>query len=168
MKVDRGFIVAVIKALPDIIDPLVARMWINDPGGLTQALGRALAPEARSYPCFVDYEGSIMDSARRGNYDAVNWSELKKAPRTEMRGRRMLCIELLPHKPFDDSGYRPVELLELLEFGAKYPDVQLIFSIFGKDNGELCPCLGGTYDYSCHDQQRSVTFSIPNRKRGGL
>lgn len=114
------------------------------------------------YPIAVDYGMRVEEAIELGKYDWVNKSITQGHFPTEGKGKAKLKMELVhferytpvPYKKateeLDRMGYRPAELMELLAFGEKYPDVQREFPIVAlasvwrdSDGNRLVPYLYG-------------------------
>ncbi len=93
------------------------------------------------YPITVDYDITVEDAIKAGNYDEVydlGCITQKNFP-IQKKGKSELVVEIIKLdywatteevlKELDRLGYRPVDLMELLAFGAKYPDVQREFTV---------------------------------------
>jgi len=149
---------AVLRTIPDDLDPMIAQRWIENQEELRGALHQVL--KSNEYRLFVDYNESVEDAVRAGHYDWVNpdissdhFSTTQKGSRhVEMKlihfGRVISSKEAL--KELDRMGYRPAELHEILAFGREHPEVQLKFPIIGLasawrgDRGGACvPYLAG-------------------------
>ena len=97
-----------------------------------------------TFPVTVNYDIRVEDAIKAGRY---NWTNVasenfpsKRKGTAEMEiilihfNREIGSDEAI--REFDKQGLRPVELLELLAFGAKYPDVQREFSVVAL--GSVC------------------------------
>ena len=130
---------AVLRTIPDDLDPTIAQRWIENQEELRDALHQAL--KSGGYHLFVNYDESVEDAVKAGHYDWVdqninshNFSTTQKGSRrVEMKlihfGRAISSQEAL--KEIDRMGYRPAELHEILAFGREYPEVQRKFPIIG-------------------------------------
>jgi len=91
------------------------------------------------YPIVVDYGMKVEEAVKLGNYDWVLSDITQENFPTQKKGKTELVVELIRFdhcistdqalKELDRMGYRPAELMELLAFGEKYPEVQREFSI---------------------------------------
>ncbi len=91
------------------------------------------------YPIVVDYDMAVKEAVRVGSYDYVDkFIPLEDFP-IEKKGKEELVVELIyldswlsteeALKEIDRIGYRPVNFMELLAFGARYPEVQREFTV---------------------------------------
>lgn len=164
------FSASVVAQLPRTLDERQILKWVGDPELLKALLYETLAlgegtrwPTVSSSLIFeleVNYDLSLEDLIRNGNFDYVEGSianhPLKRRPSgliefhlLNFRGQKTLSwVEII--SKLQDRGLRPAELIELLTFGAKFPDVQKYFSIYAmgsttlSTHGVLVPEL--TYD----------------------
>ncbi len=124
-------------------------------------------PGENTYPLSINYNLSVEEAVARGRYWRENEGITSEHFSTERRGTAHLTVRLIQFDrtvsqkavccKLDQLDYRPLELLELLAFGAKYPDVHLEFapivalgSVFRRRvNGRNChfvPFLGTSVD----------------------
>jgi len=93
------------------------------------------------FPVTVNYDLAVEEAIRAGDYQAVHADiNAKNFPSTRS-GQAAVEIVLVrfEHRmksenvlqELDKEGLRPAALLELLAFGAKYPDMQRKFSVAG-------------------------------------
>jgi hypothetical protein len=99
------------------------------------------ASKSEAYSVVVNYQVPVEDAILAGDYQAVNASITAANFPSRRSGiaqmdillihfdRRMISEEIL--QELDKAGLRPVELLELLAFGAAFPEVQRKFVIVG-------------------------------------
>ena len=134
---------AVLRSLPDDLDPTTAQEWIENQESLRDVLREALAPDGKSagntYPLSVDYGRSVEDGVRAGRYDWANSDINSRNFPTERKGVAEVVVELIHFnrvisidealRELDRMGYRPAEPHELLAFGQKYPEVQREFPV---------------------------------------
>lgn len=110
------------------------------------------------YYMTVDYDRSVEDGVKAGNYDWSSEIITSENFPTSRSGRASIYIELVHFdrdisteqalKELDRGGLRPTELHELLAFGEKYPDVQCEFLVIalgsvwrGPDGDHAVPYL---------------------------
>lgn len=118
----------------------------NDQGEkLLDKFGDVMAEAARkpreAYNVTVNYDLSVEESIRAGDYQAVNadisaknfsWNRTGQADLDILLVRfdhRMTSEDVV--RQLDEEGLRPAELPEFLAFGAAHPDVQRKFSVIG-------------------------------------
>ena len=165
MAIDQfmEFAGAVLRSLPDDLDPTTAQEWIENQESLRDVLREALAPDGKSagntYPLSVDYGRSMRGVAKAGRYDWMNPDTISPNFPTKREGTAEVEVELVHFNrgistdealgELDRMGYRPAEVHELLAFGEKYPKVQREFpivalgSVWQDRNGDRSvPCLG--------------------------
>jgi len=100
---------------------------------------RSFSAKKKVFPVIVDYSKSLAEMIRAGNYDWVNSNITVKHFPIQGQGQVELDIELVHYDramssedvihDLDQRGLRPATLLELLAFGAKYPEKQREFPI---------------------------------------
>ncbi|MEE8131502.1 MAG: hypothetical protein V3T98_00400 [Candidatus Paceibacterota bacterium] len=107
----------------------------------------------------VNYDLSVEEAVKAGKYDSSNNNIMTKNFSSNRRGKTEAEITLIHFdscmesedviREIDKQGFRLAELLELLAFGAKYPDVQRDFPIVAlgsawqiPDGVRRMPCLG--------------------------
>ncbi len=110
------------------------------------------------YSISVNYNQSMEEAIRAGNYDWYNDDITSKHFPTERSGRHKVEVELVHFgrdmstnnvlAELDKCGLRPAELHELLAFGAKYPEIQRESPIIALGSvwqyssvDDYCPCL---------------------------
>lgn len=149
----REFAGAVLRSLPDDIDPTTAQGWIDNQERLRKILRKALAPDNKpaglpaeasaqtgnTYPLSVDYGRDVKDGVRAGRYDWTDSDITSHNFPTKQKGTAEIEVEFVHFNRYistdealrelDRMGYRPAELHELLAFGEKYPEVQREFPI---------------------------------------
>ncbi len=159
----REFAGAVLRSLPDDLDPTTVQGWIENQEALRKALREALSsskPTRNVYPVAVDYGKSVEEMVELGRYDWSNDAITSNNFPTERSGREKIQIELVHFswyggtdevlKELNGMGLRPAELRELLAFGEKYPEVQREFpiialgSVWRSPGGRRVPYLGGS------------------------
>lgn len=99
----------------------------------------ALAKEDNTYPISVDYEKSIENRVKSGQYDEFNHDINSRNFSTNRKGTAEVKVALIHFLEYVSTnnalkeiyliGMRPIKLHELLAFGEKYPDVQREFPI---------------------------------------
>jgi hypothetical protein len=102
---------------------------------LSEIRGRAYS----NYSVTVNYDRSVEDGVKAGNYDWVNNDITSEHFPMKRTGIEELSLHLVHFdrnistedalKKLDLMGLRPAELQELLSFGENYPDVQREFPI---------------------------------------
>lgn len=119
----------------------------------------------------VDYDLSLEDAVRAGNYDWIDGDINSKNFPSERRGKENVALELIPGFDLTDKrwifaesailalkqkGYRPANLWEGLAFGVANPDEQRKFpigvrgSVWRNPYGHsYVPCLDGTGSQRC-------------------
>jgi len=139
----REFAGAVLRSLPDDLDPTTAQGWIENQENLRKILREALMPDGKpagnTYPLSVDYGRTVEDGVKAGRYDWVNSDITSRNFPTQRKGTAEVAVVLINFNRYvstdealrelDRMGYRPAELHELLALGEKYPEVQLNFPI---------------------------------------
>jgi len=126
------------------------------------------------YPVAVDYDRSIEDSVRAGNYRWIDQSVTSyNFPSTET-GSREVNIELIHfgQKMENDSvlhemgkhGLRPATLKELLALGEKHPYLQREFSIIAL--GSIWKHWNSCLFYVCLGKERLLYITEPDREWG--
>lgn len=160
------FQAAVLRALPRDINPDVALGWTQNCESLARILREALTPDrnkksSNTFPVTVNYNLLVEDAVRLGRYDSVNSDITSYNFKTEQTGVAEVVVELICFRrvisvkdvlsEFDQQGYRPAELHELLAFGKKYPDVQREFPVVAlgsvrqdRFRSRLVPYLSGS------------------------
>jgi len=93
------------------------------------------------FPVAVNYDLSVEEAIRVGDYQAVHGDITSKNFPSTRKGQAELEIILVRFdhrmtseavvRELDEEGLRAAELPEFLAFGAKYPDVQRKFSVAG-------------------------------------
>jgi len=150
----REFAGAVLRSLPDDLDPTTAQGWIENQESLARVLRETLLPDGKPaglpaeastqagniYHLSVDYGRSVEDGVRAGRYDWANSDDInsRNFP-TKRKGTAEVEVELVHFNrgistdealgELDRMGYRPAEVHELLAFGQKYPEVQREFPV---------------------------------------
>lgn len=179
----REFAGAVLRSLPDDLDPTTAERWIENQEGLRKVLREALVPDSKPasllaeastqadniYPLSVDYERSVEDLVKAGQYDRSDPDITSRNFPTKRKGRVEIVVVLTHFKQristdevcrdLDKRGYRTAELRELLTFGVKYQGVQREFPIVALDS--CGPYLLGDRRASClsgFDSKRSLSL----------
>ena len=158
------FQAAVLRALPRDIDSDVALSWTKNGELLARILREALTPNGKpagnTYPLSVDYDLSVENAVKLGQYNWTNGDITGKNFPTTRTGKVEVVVELIrfncaistkdAQRELDQRGYRPAELHELLAFGEKYPELQRQFPIValgsvwqGRDGDRDVPCLVG-------------------------
>jgi len=110
-------------------------------------------PWSRIYLIAVDYNMTLADMIAAGKYDFV-YDEIRRFPVWgNGRGRREMAAQLIPFgyeeewdkdiSALERRGLSPATIVELLAFGAKYPDIQREFSIKAMELPRMNPCTGG-------------------------
>lgn len=111
-----------------------------------------------SYPIQINYDRSVKDAIKAGNYDWKNDDITSKNFPSQETGTREATVELFHYgkdmstdevlADLDKQGYRAATLKELLALGEKHPDLQREFPIIGlgsvwqgSDGNRCCPCL---------------------------
>jgi len=140
----REFAGAVLRFLPDDLDPTTAQGWIENQESLRKILREALTPDGKpagnSYPLSVDYGRSVEDGVKTGRY---NWADSDITSHnfpTKRKGAAEVAVVELTYfnrvistdealRELDRMGCRPAELHVLLAFGEKYPEVQHEFPV---------------------------------------
>jgi len=94
-----------------------------------------------TFPVAVNYDLSVEDAIRAGDYQAVHAEITSKNFPSTRKGQAELEIILVRFdhrmtsadvvRELEGEGLRAAELPEFLAFGAKYPDVQRKFSVVG-------------------------------------
>lgn len=154
------FQTAVLRALPRDIDVDVAFNWTQNGEVLSRVLREVFLPAVKqlagnSYPLSVNYERSVEDAVKLGRYDWANGDITSNNFPTKRTGTVDIVVEFIHfdrhistedvQKEFDNIGYRPVEIHELLAFGEKYPDIQREFPIISLGfvwwNRSGCRCV---------------------------
>ena len=149
----REFAGAVLRSLPDDLDPTTAQGWIENQESLARVLRETLLPDGKPaglpaeasaqagniYLLSVDYGRSVEDGVRAGRYDWANSDINSRNFPTERKGPAEVEVELVHFNrgistdealgELDRMGYRPAEVHELLAFGEKYPEVQIEFPV---------------------------------------
>ncbi|MBI2021220.1 hypothetical protein HYS99_01765 [Candidatus Giovannonibacteria bacterium] len=162
----REFAGAVLRSLPDDLDPTTAQGWIENQESLRKILREALTPDGKpagnTYPLSVDYGRGVECAVKSGRYDWANSDVTSRNFPTERKGTVEVAVELIHfnrhistgevHRELDRMGYRPAELHELLAFGEKYPEVQREF---------LIVALGSVW------QDRGGDLRVPRLSRDG-
>ena len=121
------------------------------------------------YPVVVDYEMNLEEVVREGRYSRVNPNINSKNFPPTRKGKVALNIVLIhlgrrisPKAALDELeriGYRPADLLELLVFGARYPDVQMEFCVVSLSTWENPNGYRYiTQLFGCHIDYRAVFF----------
>jgi len=137
------FQAAVLRALPRDIDSDVALSWTKNGELLARILREALTPNGKpagnTYPLSVDYDLSVENAVKLGQYNWTNGDITGKNFPTTRTGKVEVVVELIrfncaistkdAQRELDQRGYRPAELHELLAFGEKYPEVQHEFPV---------------------------------------
>ena len=108
-----------------------------------------MAENGTVYSLSIDYEMSVDEAKKRGNYDWVNNNITQENFPTKRKGKAEIEIKLFHFnryissedviKEMDNAGYRPAELHELLVLGEKYPDLQREFPIAALGSVWLAP-----------------------------
>jgi hypothetical protein len=159
----REFAGAVLRSLPDDLDPTTVQGWIENQDSLRKALREALMPDDgkpadNTYPLSVDYGRSVENGVKAGCYDVVNSDITSRNFTTNRKGTAEVAVELVHFNRYVSTnealrelnrmGYRPAELHELLAFGEKYPEVQREFPVValgsvwhGRDGCRYVPYL---------------------------
>jgi len=158
------FQAAVLRALPRDIDSDVALSWTKNGELLARILREALTPNGKpagnTYPLSVDYDLSVENAVKLGQYNWTNGDITGKNFPTTRTGKVEVVVELIrfncaistkdAQRELDQRGYRPAELHELLAFGEKYPELQRQFPIValgsvwrGRRGYRYVPCLDG-------------------------
>lgn len=164
----RDFSEAVLRSLPEDLDPNVAQDLIKNEDSLRKALREALVPPRQddeftieSYDVDVDYEMNVDDVVRLGRYYWVNDEITEENFPVVRKGSAHIRVDLFHFNRRIASGdaifrvnrsdCRSADLRELLAFSRQHPNVQCRFPIvaldskFAKRDGHLTvPCLGGT------------------------
>jgi hypothetical protein len=148
------------SAIKDI-SPARAQHLIENQGELKRLLQRVFSESgtpSNLYTIAVDYGMKVEDAVKLGKYDWVNDDVTQKNFPTKGKGKTELTLELVHFdrnisseealKELDRMGYRPAELMELLAFGEKYPEIQREFPIValasvwqGPRGSRSVPCL---------------------------
>jgi len=92
-----------------------------------------------TYTLTIDYNRSVEDGVKAGQYDYANSDITSKHFPTERMGMPEVAVELIHFNrdistdeaihELDRMGYRPADLHELLALGEKYPDLQREFPV---------------------------------------
>ncbi len=140
----REFAGAVLRALPDDLDPTTAQRWIENQESLRRVLHQALTPDGNKqasnlYPVYVDYDLSVEDAVKLGRYDWANSDITSKHFPTQRTGTAQIEVRLVHFdrvistddalRELDRMGLRPAELHELLTLGATHPNLQRKFPV---------------------------------------
>ena len=120
-------------------------------------LAEASGALANLFPIQVNYDLHLEAAIKSGNYGWTNSDITNKNFLTKRTGQHKVEIKLFHFnktmtseeviQEMDKQGYRPVELPELLAFGAKYPDEQKKYPIVGL--GSVWRYWGGYRDVPC-------------------
>jgi hypothetical protein len=104
-------------------------------------MAQAARKPQETYPVAVNYDLSVEDAVKAGDYQAVNADINAQHFSWTRRGQAELDILLIrfEHRmssedvlhALEADGLRPAELPELLAFGAAHPEVQRKFSVVG-------------------------------------
>lgn len=159
----REFAEAVFHSLLDDLDEGVVQGWIENQESFQGVLREALMSNSKHsdsvYPVSVDYEMSVEELVRLGQYHWASNEITSENFSTKRSGTVEVVVELVhfnrailfdqARRELDCMGYRPAELHELLAFGKKYPDIQRKFPIVALGRASYrwadhsVPCLGG-------------------------
>ena len=100
MAIDQfmEFAGAVLRSLPDDLDPTTAQEWIENQESLRDVLREALASDGKSagntYPLSVDYGRSMRGVAKAGRYDWMNPDTISPNFPTKREGTAEVEVEL--------------------------------------------------------------------------
>jgi len=104
-------------------------------------IAQAATKPGETFPVVVNYDLSVEEAIKAGDYQAVNSDITSKNFSWNQRGQAKLEIVLFKFdhrvrsedvlRQLEEEGLRAAELPEFLAFGAKYPDVQRKFSVAG-------------------------------------
>lgn len=135
--------------LSDLLD---ANLGSVDRDAVRQVLGLkplGICGTITSYPVAINYDRSVEDGVKAGNYDWKNDDITSKNFLSQKSGTKEAMVELFHYgkdmstdkvlADLDKQGYRPTTLKELLALGEKHPDLQREFPIIG---------LGSVWQYS--------------------
>jgi len=156
--------------LSDLLD---ANIDTVDRNAFRQIIG-FFAFNFNAYAMTVNYDRSVKDSIKTGNYDRVNSDSdiVSKHFPSQETGRQDITIGLVHFgkygkyietdeviRELNKNGLRPATLKELLVFGEKYPDFQRDFSIIAL--GSVWNIPGGYRGCACLDgdvSERSLSL----------
>jgi hypothetical protein len=104
-------------------------------------MAEAARKPRETFPVVVNYDLSVEEAIKAGDYQAVNADITSKNFSWSRSGTANLEISLVRFdhrmssedvvRELDEEGLRAAELPEFLAFGAAYPDVQRKFSVIG-------------------------------------
>ena len=108
-------------------------------GVIADAVVEFLKRTVKVHDVLVDFEASVEELVRLGDYDWANSNITSPHFPTSRTGKVETKIKLFHFdqsisseqaiREMDKAGYRPAEAHELLAFGVKYPDVQREFPV---------------------------------------
>ena len=153
------FVGAVVSQLWPIVkdmSPTQIQHLIENQGDLKNLIQRAFSENekfARLYVVTVNYGMDVKQAIEFGNYDWVGGDISQKNFPTKRKGNVDIILKLIHFnrdistdqvlEELDQMGYRPAELIELLAFGEKYPQVQREFPIIALDS--VWQAIGGAH-----------------------
>ncbi|MBI2628091.1 MAG: hypothetical protein HYW71_01480 [Candidatus Niyogibacteria bacterium] len=159
------FQVAVLRALPRDINPVIALGWTQNGESLARVLREAFTPYGKpagninsfSVSLPVNYRRSVKDAVKAGHYDSIDSNIISHIFSTQRKGTAKVTMEFFCFgrdistnealSKLNKRGFRPTELHELLAFGENYPELQgdfliVALSIWKSPNGlRYAPCL---------------------------
>ncbi|KKU94875.1 MAG: hypothetical protein UY24_C0007G0001 [Parcubacteria group bacterium GW2011_GWA1_48_11b] len=149
----REFAGAVLRSLPDDLDPTTAQGWIENQESLARVLRETLLPDGKPaglpaeasaqagniYLLSVDYGRSVEDGVRAGRYDWANSDINSRNFPTERKGVAEVVVELIHYNKtmtseqvladFKERGLKPAPLEVGLALGIEKPNLQREFPI---------------------------------------
>lgn len=150
------FVQAVLRSLPNDLDPITVQGWIENQESLRKILREAFALNNKlakptglpikasaqidnTYHLSVDYGRSVKEGVKAGRYNSADSDINSNNFQTNRNGIANIEVKLVHFnqrinitevlREFERMGYRPADLHELLAFGEKYQEAQRDFPI---------------------------------------
>jgi len=168
----RDLWLGVLEGIPrrEDLDRGIIRAYLDDKSALHAGIASLLAkvPQAdvEVYPVTVDYSKTIEEMVAAGNYGYANPDITTE--HFPPKGSGIVEVQIhLKHfnrvmssdavlKGLDKMGLRPATPMEILAFGAKYPDIQRQFPIVEMGQNWQSPFGPRVLDLVSDDRERDL------------